>query len=401
MRPKVHSETPRKKDRKEKEKEKRHEEPETHDKKPTKEPSLKGKPALPPPALPQQSSSSSSSSSSSQQHSPLSKFTLTGMENITQLRDPDQSNQPITVEEQVQMIRRMALQSQISNETFLASMLFPDLPLLIKPVMDLPAKEKYHSQDHTNKLFSGNSTSHENTKENKDVTEILDKDNRGRIETFLQGTVLPESSNDRNAWAVLLNTLEKQKIKWRDDHQLVIFLRKKLKKINGIQGTLPANMSLTNYIDNLRISKGIASNLPSNYKFKQVDLEDPTQTARQNLVLLSLAVKFKNPLQVFKDKKFMDNVIQRFIASPHYQWLFAPLVDRKERCQIDLLQIMDQVDFKLKEKPTETMSMSPLCQDNKEVLDMKKQLEKQKSNASKRGTLTQNYGCIICESHKL
>ena len=62
---------------------------------------------------------------------------------------------------------------------------------------------------------------------------------------------------------------------------------------------------------------------------------------------------------------------------------------------------MDQVDFKLKEKPTETMLMFPLCQDNKEVLDTKKQLEKQKSDASKRGTLTQNYGCIICESHKL
>ena len=45
--------------------------------------------------------------------------------------------------------------------------------------------------------------------------------------------------------------------------------------------------------------------------------------------------------------------------------------------------------------------MFPLCQDNKEVLDAKKQLEKQKSNASKRGTPTQNYGCIICESHKL
>ena len=298
------------------------------------------------------------------------------------------------------MIRHMALQSQISDET-LASMLFPDLPLPIKPVMDLPAKEKYHSQDHTNKLFSRNLTSHENTKENKDVTKILDKDNKGRIETFLQGTVLPESSNDRNVWAVLLNTLKKQKIKWRDDHQSVIFLQKKLKKIDGIQGTLPANMSLTNYIDNLRISKGIASNLPSNYKFKQVDLEDPTQTARQNLVLLSLATKFKNPLQAFKDEKFVDNVIRRFIASPHYQWLFAPLVDRKERCQIDLLQIMDQVNFKLKEKPTETMSMFPLCQDNKEVLDMKKQLEKQKSDASKRGALTQNYGCIICESHKL
>ena len=56
---------------------------------------------------------------------------------------------------------------------------------------------------------------------------------------------------------------------------------------------------------------------------------------------------------------------------------------------------MDQVDFKLKEKPTETMLMFPLCQDNKEVLDMKKQLEKQKSDASKRGTPTQNYGCII------
>ena len=158
------------------------------------------------------------------------------------------------------MIRCMALQSQISDET-LASMLFPDLPSLIKPVMDLPAKGKYHNQDHTNELFSGNSTSHENTKENKDVAKILDKDNKGRIETFLQGTVLPESSNDRNAWAVLLNTLKKQKIKWRDDHQSVIFLRKKLKKINGIQGTLPADMSLTNYIDNLRISKGIASNL--------------------------------------------------------------------------------------------------------------------------------------------
>ena len=206
------------------------------------------------------------------------------------------------------MIRHMALQSQISDET-LASMLFPDLPLPIKPVMDLPAKEKYHSQDHTNKLFSRNLTSHKNTKENKDVTKILDKDNKGRIETFLQGTVLPESSNDRNVWAVLLNTLKKQKIKWRDDHQSVIFLQKKLKKIDGIQGTLPANMSLTNYIDNLRISKGIASNLPSNYKFKQVDLEDPTQTARQNLVLLSLATKFKNPLQAFKDEKFVDNVI--------------------------------------------------------------------------------------------
>ena len=59
MRPKTHGETPRKKDRKEKEKEKKREEPETHDKKPTKEPSLKGEPALPPPALPQQSSSSS------------------------------------------------------------------------------------------------------------------------------------------------------------------------------------------------------------------------------------------------------------------------------------------------------------------------------------------------------
>ena len=172
------------------------------------------------------------------------------------------------------MICHMALQSQISDET-LASMLFPDLPLPIKPVMDLPAKGKYHNQDHTNELFSGNSTSHENTKENKNVAKILDKDNKGRIETFLQGTVLPESSNDRNAWAVLLNTLKKQKIKWRDDHQSVIFLRKKLKKIDGIQGTLPANMSLTNYIDNLRISKGIASNLPSNYKFEQVDLEDP------------------------------------------------------------------------------------------------------------------------------
>ena len=45
--------------------------------------------------------------------------------------------------------------------------------------------------------------------------------------------------------------------------------------------------------------------------------------------------------------------------------------------------------------------MFPLCQDNKEVLDAKKQLEKQKSDASKRGTPTQNYGCIICESHKL
>ena len=121
--------------------------------------------------------------------------------------------------------------------------------------------------------------------------------------------MLPESSNDRNMWAVLLNTLKKQKIKWRDDHQSVIFLRKKLKKINGIQGTLPADMSLTNYIDNLRISKGIASNLPSNYKFEQVDLEDPTQTARQNLVLLSLATEFKNPLQAFKDEKFVDNVI--------------------------------------------------------------------------------------------
>ena len=398
MRPKTHGETPRKKDRKEKEKEKKREEPETHNKKPTKEPSLKGEPALPPPALPQQSSSSSSSSS--QQHSPPSKFTLMGMENITQLGDPDQSNQPITVEEQVQMIHCMAVQSQISDET-LASMLFPDLPLPIKPVVDPPAKGKYHNQDHTNELFSRNSTSHENTKENKDVAEISDKDNKGRIETFLQGTVLPESSNDRNAWAVLLNTLEKQKIKWRDDHQSVIFLRKKLKKINGIQGTLPADMSLTNYIDNLRISKGIASNLPSNYKFKQVDLEDPTQTARQNLVLLSLAAEFKNPLQAFKDEKFVDNVIQRFIASPRYQWLFAPLVNGKERCQIDLLQIMDQVDFKLKEKPTETTSMFPLCQDNKEVLDMKKQLEKQKSDASKRGTPTQNYGCIICESHKL
>ena len=160
-------------------------------------------------------------------------------------------------------------------------------------------------------------------------------------------------------------------------------------------------MSLTNYIDNLRISKGIASNLPSNYKFERVDLEDPTQTARQNLVLLSLAAEFKNPLQAFKDEKFVDNVIRRFIASPCYQWLFAPLVDGKERCQIDLLQIMDQVDFKLKEKPTETTSMFPLCQDNKEVLDAKKQLEKQKSDASKRGTPTQNYGCIICESHKL
>ena len=132
MRPKTHGETPRKKDRKEKEKEKKKkcEEPETHNKKPTKEPSLKGEPALPPPALPQQSSSSSSSSSS-QQHSPLSKFTLTGMENITQLGDLDQSNQPIIVEEQVRMIRCMALQSQISDET-LASMLFPDLPLPIK-----------------------------------------------------------------------------------------------------------------------------------------------------------------------------------------------------------------------------------------------------------------------------
>ena len=164
MRPKTHSETLRKKDRKEKEKEKKREEPETHNKKPTKEPSLKGEPALPPPALPQQSSSSSSSSS--QQHSPPSKFTLTGMENITQLRDLDQSNQPITVEEQVRMIRRMALQSQISDET-LASMLFPNLPSPIKPVMDPPAKGKYHNQDHTNKLFSRNSTSHENTKENK------------------------------------------------------------------------------------------------------------------------------------------------------------------------------------------------------------------------------------------
>ena len=47
MRPKTHGETPRKKDRKEKEKEKKHEEPETHNKKPTKEPSLKGEPALP------------------------------------------------------------------------------------------------------------------------------------------------------------------------------------------------------------------------------------------------------------------------------------------------------------------------------------------------------------------
>ena len=139
-------------------------------------------------------------------------------------------------------------------------------------------------------------------------------------------------------------------------------------------------MSLTNYINNLRISKGIASNLPSNYKFEQVDLEDPTQTARQNLVLLSLATEFKNPLQAFKNEKFVDNVIRRFIASPCYQWLFAPLVDRKERCQIDLLQIMDQVDFKLKEKPTETTLMFPLRQDNKEVLDAKKQLEKQKSN---------------------
>ena len=193
MRPKAHGETPRKKDRKEKEKEKRCEEPGTHDKKPTKEPSLKGKPALPPPALPQQSSSSSSSSS--QQHSPLSKFTLMGMENITQLGDLDQSNQPITVEEQVQMICHMAQQSQISDKTF-ASMLFPDLPSLIKPVVDLPAKEKYHSQDHTNKLFFGNSTNQENVRENKDVAEISDKDNRGRIETFLQGTVLPESSND-------------------------------------------------------------------------------------------------------------------------------------------------------------------------------------------------------------
>ena len=146
-------------------------------------------------------------------------------------------------------------------------------------------------------------------KRTRTFAEILDKDNKGRIETFLQGTVLPESSNDRNAWAVLLNTLEKQKIKWRDDHQSVIFLRKKLKKIDGIQGTLPADMSLTNYIDNLRISKGIASNLPSNYKFEQVDLEDPTQTARQNLVLLSLAAEFKNPLQAFKDEKFVDNVI--------------------------------------------------------------------------------------------
>ena len=215
MRPKTHGETPRKKDRKEKEKEKKHEEPETHDKKPTKEPSLKGEPALPPPALPQQSSSSSSSSSS-QQHSPPLKFTLTGMENITQLGDLDQSNQPITVEEQVWMICHMAVQSQISDET-LASMLFPDLPSPIKPVMDPPAKGKYHNQDHTNELFSRNSTSHKNTKENKDVTKILDKDNKGRIETFLQGTVLPESSNDRNMWAVLLNTLKKQKIKWRDD----------------------------------------------------------------------------------------------------------------------------------------------------------------------------------------
>ena len=195
-------------------------------------------------------------------------------------------------------------------------MLFPNLPSLIKPVMDLPAKGKYHSQDHTNKLFSRNSTSHENTKENKDVAKILDKDNRGRIETFLQGTVLPESSNDRNAWAVLLNTLEKQKIKWRDDHQSVIFLRKKFKKIDGIQGTLPADMSLTNYIDNLRISKGIASNLPSNYKFEQVDLEDPTQTARQNLVLLSLATKFKNPLQAFKDEKFVDQHYLTFYSLP-------------------------------------------------------------------------------------
>ena len=176
MRPKTHGETPRKKDRKEKEKEKKREEPETHDKKPTKEPSLKGEPALPPPALPQQSSSSSSSS---QQHSPPSKFTLTGMENITQLGDPDQSNQPITVEEQVRMIRRMAVQSQISDET-LASMLFPDLPSPIKPVVDPPAKGKYHNQDHTNELFSGNSTSHENTKENKDVAEISDKDNKYR-----------------------------------------------------------------------------------------------------------------------------------------------------------------------------------------------------------------------------
>ena len=161
MRPKTHGETPRKKDRKEKEKEKKHEEPETHNKKPTKEPSLKGEPALPPPALPQQSSSSSSSSS--QQHSPPSKFTLMGMENITQLGDLDQSNQPITVEEQVQMIRCMALQSQISDET-LASMLFPDLPLPIKPVVDPPAKGKYHNQDHTNKLFSRNSTSHKTQK---------------------------------------------------------------------------------------------------------------------------------------------------------------------------------------------------------------------------------------------
>ena len=48
MRPKTHGETPRKKDRKEKEKEKKCEEPETHNKKPTKEPSLKGEPALPP-----------------------------------------------------------------------------------------------------------------------------------------------------------------------------------------------------------------------------------------------------------------------------------------------------------------------------------------------------------------
>ena len=107
------------------------------------------------------------------------------------------------------MIRCMAVQSQISDET-LASMLFPDLPSPIKPVVDPPAKGKYHNQDHTNELFSGNSTSHENTKENEDVAEISDKDNKGRIETFLQGTVLPESSNDRNAWAVLLNTLKKQ-----------------------------------------------------------------------------------------------------------------------------------------------------------------------------------------------
>ena len=94
------------------------------------------------------------------------------------------------------MICRMAVQSQISDET-LASMLFPDLPLPIKPVVDLPAKGKYHNQDHTNELFSGNSTSHENTKENKDVAEILDKDNKGRIECGWRGYEREEKEGER------------------------------------------------------------------------------------------------------------------------------------------------------------------------------------------------------------